>query len=158
MITQTENTKALFALHKAGISKTSKRLAVLNILLKATKPLSATTIRQALKEKVNIDKVTVYRILSVFCERGIIREIASAGDVSYFEMASREKHQHPHFSCRTCGALTCMPPQPSIKISDFISAKENCSIEHIEINVSGICSSCHDTVKPKPQKRNNNGE
>ena len=151
---ETENTDALLTLRKAGISKTSQRLAVLNILLKATKPLSANAIRQALKTKVNIDKVTVYRILSIFRKRGIIREIASAGDIGYFEMASQEKHLHPHFSCRSCGALTCMAPQPSLKMSDFISAKDDCSIEHVEINVSGVCSFCRDAVKTKSSKRN----
>ena len=84
MVTGIKNTDALLTLRKAGISKTSQRLAVLNILFAATKPLSANAIRQALKTKTSIDKVTVYRILSVFKERGIILEIASAGGVGYF--------------------------------------------------------------------------
>ncbi len=139
-------------MRKAGISKTSQRLAVLNILLNATKPLSANAIRQSLKTKTSIDKVTVYRILSVFKERGIIREIASGG-AGYFEIISSENYLHPHFSCRNCGTLTCMEPQPFIKMPDLILAKDNYSIELIEINVSGLCSYCRDTIKPESPKR-----
>jgi Fur family transcriptional regulator, ferric uptake regulator len=153
MVTDSKHKDALLTLQKAGISKTSQRLAVLDILLKATTPLSVNTIRQLLKTKVNIDKVTVYRILSVFKERGIIREIASAGGVGYFEMITAENHLHPHFSCRSCGTLTCMEPQPFIKMPDLILSKDNYSIEHIEINVSGLCSYCRDTIKPESPKR-----
>jgi len=153
MIIKTKNAEAVLALRKAGISKTSQRLAVLNILFAATKPLSANAIRQSLKTKTSIDKVTVYRILSIFKERGIIREIASAGGVGYFEMITSENHLHPHFSCRNCGTLTCMAPQPFIKMPDLILSKDNYSIEHIEINVSGLCSYCRDTIKPESPKR-----
>jgi Fur family transcriptional regulator, ferric uptake regulator len=153
MITKTKNAEAVLALRKAGISKTSQRLAVLNILFAATKPLNANTIRQSLKTKTSIDKVTVYRILSIFKERGIIREIASVGGIGYFEMITSENHLHPHFSCRSCGTLTCMTPQPFIKMPDLILSKDDYSIEHIEINISGICSGCRDTIKPESLKR-----
>jgi Fur family ferric uptake transcriptional regulator len=153
MVTKIRNTEAVLALRKAGISKTAQRLTVMDILFAATKPLSANAIRQSLKTKTSIDKVTVYRILSVFKKRGIIREISSAGGVGYFEMITAENHLHPHFSCRSCGTLTCMAPQPLIKMPDLILSKGDYSIEHIEINVSGLCSYCRDTIKPESPKR-----
>ena len=153
MVPDTKNTDALLALQKAGISKTSQRLAVLNILLAATMPLSVSTIRQSLKTKANIDKVTVYRILSLFRQHGIIREIASAGGASYFEMVTGENSMHPHFSCRNCGTFVCMAPQPFIKIPDLILSKDDYSIEHIEINISGLCADCRGTAKHKSQKQ-----
>jgi Fur family transcriptional regulator, ferric uptake regulator len=152
MITDSKHKDASITLQKAGISKTMQRLAVLDILLKATTPLSVNTIRQLMETKANIDKVTVYRILSLFRQRGIIREIASAGGANYFEMATLENPLHPHFNCRNCGALTCMEPQSFIKMPDLILSKNNYSIEHIEINVSGLCSCCRDTIKPESPK------
>ena len=145
-------------MRKAGISKTSQRLAVINILFAATKPLSANAIRQSLKTKTSIDKVTVYRILSIFRERGIIREIASSGGVGYFEIITSENQLHPHFSCRNCGTLTCMTPQPFIKMPDLILSKDDYSIEHIEINISGICSECHTATKSESQKQYHGNE
>jgi len=152
MAIEKENTKALLALQMAGISKTSQRLAVLDILFKSGKPLSANTIRRLLKAKASIDKVTVYRILALFKKSGMVREIASAGGMNYFEMLSKENPAHPHFNCRNCGELTCMETQIAVKMPELISSKGNYSIEHIEINVSGLCSDCRNMIKPELSK------
>ena len=142
MVTDTKNTEALLTLQKAGISKTSQRLAVLDILLTATTPLSVNTIRQSLETKANIDKVTIYRILSLFRQRGIIREIASAGGANYFEMTALKNPLHPHFNCRNCGAFTCLAPLPFTQAPELILSKDDYSIDHIEINISGLCACC----------------
>jgi Fur family ferric uptake transcriptional regulator len=146
MVTNSKHKDALLTLQKAGISKTSQRLAVLDILLKATMPLSVNTIRQTLETKARIDKVTVYRILSLFRQRGIIREIASAGGANYFEMATLENPLHPHFSCRNCGAFTCLAPLPFTQAPELILSKDDYSIDHIEINISGLCACCRNTI------------
>jgi Fur family ferric uptake transcriptional regulator len=149
MVTDSKHKDALLTLQKAGISKTSQRLAVLNILLKATTPLSVNTIRQSLETKTNIDKVTVYRILTLFRQRGIIREIASAGGANYFEMATLENPLHPHFSCRNCGAFTCLAPLPFTQAQELILSKDDYSIDHIEINISGLCACCRNATNPQ---------
>ena len=137
---------ALLTLQKAGISKTSQRLAVLNILLAATIPLSANTILQTLKTKASIDKVTVYRILSLFKQNGIIREISATGGANYFEMATLENPLHPHFSCRNCGAFTCLAPL-SYPGTGVNFPKDDYSIDHIEINISGLCACCRNATE-----------
>ena len=149
MVSDSKHKDALLTLQKAGISKTSQRLAVLDILFTATAPLSVNAIRQALKTKASIDKVTVYRILSLFRQRGIIREIASAGGASYFEMATSENPLHPHFSCRNCGAFTCLAPLPFTQAPELILSKDDYSIDHIEISVSGLCAYCRKTTNPQ---------
>ena len=146
MVTNLKHKDALLILQKAGISKTSQRLAVLDILFKATTPLSVNAIRQALETKANIDKVTVYRILSLFRQRGIIREIASAGGANYFEMATLENPLHPHFSCRNCGAFTCLAPLSFTQAPELILPKDDYSIDHIEINISGLCACCRNAT------------
>jgi Fur family ferric uptake transcriptional regulator len=147
MVTDSKNKDAILILQKAGISKTMQRLAVLDILLKATTPLSVNAIRQALETKANIDKVTVYRILSLFRQRGIIREIATAGGANYFEMATLENPLHPHFSCRNCGAFTCLAPLPFTQAPELILSKDDYSIDHIEINISGLCACCRNATE-----------
>jgi Fur family ferric uptake transcriptional regulator len=147
MVTNSKHKDALLSLQKAGISKTSQRLAVLDILLKATMPLSVNTIRQTLETKASIDKVTVYRILSLLRQRGIIREIASAGGANYFEIATLENPLHPHFSCRNCGAFTCLAPLPFTQAPELILSKDDYSIDHIEINISGLCACCRNATE-----------
>lgn len=147
MITNSKHKYALLTLQKAGISKTSQRLAVLDILLAATTPLSVNAIRQALETKTNIDKVTVYRILSLFKQHRIIRELASAGGANYFEMATLGNPVHPHFNCRSCGTFTCLAPMPFTKAPELILSKDDYSIDHIEINISGLCACCRNATK-----------
>ena len=143
-------------LQRADISKTPQRLAVLNILLKSTTPLNVSCVRELLTGKNRIDRVTVYRILSLFKQRGIIREITSVGGVNFIEMATQENPVHPHFSCRSCGMLSCLEPLTFSQAHQLISAKEDYSVDHIEINISGICSGCRNATML--QKQSGKGE
>ena len=147
MMTISRHKDALLTLEDAGISKTSQRLAVMSILLSATTPVSVNTIRQDLKTIARIDKVTVYRILSLFKQHGIIREIPSATGSSYFEMATADNPQHPHFNCRSCGAFICLKPLPFTEAPEVILSKDNYSIDHIDINISGLCAVCRKSNK-----------
>ena len=147
---------SLNILQRAGISKTPQRLTVLNILLKSEAPLNVSCVRELLADKKRIDRVTVYRILSLFKQRGIIREITSSGGVNFIEMATLENPVHPHFSCRSCGILSCLEPLTFSQSHQLISAKEDYSVDHIEINISGICSGCRHAAML--QKQSGKGE
>jgi len=145
MIDHIKDKNALITLQKAGISKTPQRIAVLNILSKAVTPLNISSIRQSLQLKTKINRVTIYRILSLFKKRGIIRDITSAG-ISYYELATRENPVHPHFNCLNCGKLSCLEPLTFSQAKHWFNTDENFSIEHIEINISGLCSYCRDAT------------
>ncbi len=142
---------ALLTLQKAALSKTPQRIAVLTLLFKAEAPLSVRDISQELAARVRIDRVTIYRILSLFKQHGIAREIASSGGTNYFEMASLENPVHPHFNCRNCGELSCMEPLTFSQARQLISGKDDYSIDHIEINISGLCAACRNATKLRKQ-------
>lgn len=143
---------ALFTLQNAGLAKTPQRIAVLTLLLKATTPLSVRDINQTLAARARIDRVTIYRILSLFKQHGITREIASSGGTNYFEMASLENPVHPHFNCRNCGELSCMEPLTFSQSRQLISGKDDYSVDHIEINISGLCAGCRNATKLQKQQ------
>jgi len=143
---------ALFTLQNAGLSKTPQRIAVLTSLLEATTPLSVRDISQTLAAKARIDRVTIYRILSLFKQHGIAPEIASSGGTNYFEMASYENPVHPHFNCQSCGELSCMEPLTFSQSRQLISSQEDYSVDHIEINISGLCAVCRNATKLQKQQ------
>jgi len=142
-------------LQKAGIAGTPQRLAVLKILQDSAQPLSVGVIREKLETKTSINKVTVYRIISLFKKQGIIRDVLSAGDAIYFEMATSDHPVHPHFSCKNCGALNCLTPLTFSQARQLIDSPGNYSVDHIEINISGLCNGClHATkLQKKPGKK-----
>ncbi len=133
---------SLNILQKAGLSKTPQRIAVLNILRNTNVPVNINSIRQALEKKIRIDRVTIYRILSLFKKHMIIREITSGSGTNYFELATMENPVHPHFICRKCTALSCLEPLTYSQASQWLTPEKDYSIENIEINISGLCASC----------------
>ena len=138
-------------LQQAGIAGTPQRLAVLKILQNAAQPLSVGVIREKLETKTRINKVTVYRIISLFKKQGLIRDVLSAGGAVYFEMATSDHPVHPHFSCSHCGALNCLTPLTFSQARQLTASRDNYRVDHIEINISGLCNGCLHATKLQNQ-------
>jgi Fur family transcriptional regulator, ferric uptake regulator len=147
MTAGTKDKDILHILQKTGLSKTPQRIAVLNILMNTDAPININNIKQALESKIRIDRVTIYRILSLFKQRMIIREITSTGGTGYFELATMENPVHPHFICRRCENLSCLEPLTFSQANQWLAAEKNYTVEHIEINISGLCASCLNAIK-----------
>ncbi len=142
-------------LQRAGITRTPQRLAVLQILQSASQPLSINLIRGQLKAKTRINKVTVYRTMSLFKRKGIVRDVSPSGGAVYFEMATSDYPVHPHFSCKNCGVLNCLTPLTFSQAHQLTAARDDCRIDHIEINISGLCNGCLQATKlqNQPEKK-----
>jgi Fur family transcriptional regulator, ferric uptake regulator len=134
-------------LQQAGIAKTPQRMAVLKILQNAGGPLSINIIRAKLETSIRINKVTVYRIISILKQRGVIRDILSAGGAVHFEMATADYPVHPHFSCTNCGSVNCLTPLTFSQARQLTTSSEDFSVDHIEINISGLCNGCLHATK-----------
>lgn len=126
----------------AGLSRTAQREAVLSALIRADIPLCAREILEKIIWDCRINKVTVYRILESFRTAGIIREIPTEHGETFYEMACRHNPLHPHFYCRICRNLSCMPATGITEdwLQRFRSTNE--SIESIVVNLSGVCPGC----------------
>lgn len=137
-------------LERAGLSKTSQRVAVLTALVHAESPLSAREILQRVSGKGRINKVTVYRILASFKAGSIIREIATDHGENFFEMACRHNPTHPHFYCRACRSLSCLPSagHQDRWLQEYRAADE--SIETVAINFTGLCRRCRNEIARDP--------
>jgi len=138
-------------LQQAGIAGTPQRLAVLKILQNTVQPLSVGVIREKLETKTRINKVTIYRIISLFKKQGLIRDVLSARGALYFEMATSDHPVHPHFSCRNCGALNCLTPLTFSQACQLTASHDNYWVDHIEINISGLCNGCLHAIKLQNQ-------
>jgi Fur family ferric uptake transcriptional regulator len=140
METHTREQNAEETLKDAGLQKTAQRLAVLGILTRAEEPLTAGDVFQRLPGGQKVNRVTVYRILSSYTQKGIIREFESKRGIHYYERAWPLLPPHPHFNCRACGTMICMtaaldaePWKQMVNRPDFV-------IENISI--SGLCGLC----------------
>ena len=92
-----EDTSISSIIKKAGLKVTSNRVSLLKLLSEVNKPLSIDEIKKHLK---HADSVTIYRILKVFSEKGIIYQTDFRNGKSYFEF---QDHHHHHIVCHKCG-------------------------------------------------------
>ena len=82
-------------LSTAELDPTDNRLRVLEVVGNNSYPLSAADIYTTLERTCRINRVTVYRILDLLVEKGLVERISTGGRAFYYGMAPNENH-HPH--------------------------------------------------------------
>jgi len=107
-------------------------------------PLSVRDILKETGRTIKINRVTIYRILSHFKKMGIIREIQSGQGSGFYEMACLHNPIHPHFNCRKCGVILCMPPLTLSQAWDWFARPYNFSIESVNVHITGTCNRCRE--------------
>ncbi len=127
-------------LQNADLKITRSRLEVLKLFFSAKKPLTHQLIMDNLPKNESWDRVTIYRTLSEFSEKKILKLLISNDRISYFELVHLEK-SHGHFFCNECGKIECLN-----KNTFEIDLKFNNSkylIHSLEILVTGKCEVCN---------------
>lgn len=144
-MTQTnEHCNVAETLRDAGLSQTTQRTAVLEIIMQADGPLSAAEILDRTEPGQRINKVTIYRILSSFKKNRIIRELPTDQGLNLYEMACRHNPIHPHFYCKTCRTMSCLPPLTLSQAMDWFDGSDDFRIEDVHVNLSGMCRRCRE--------------
>lgn len=120
---------------------TDFRLAVLAIFERHKNAVSVDQIEQELKE---FDRITLYRTLKSFKEKGVIHEITMPGNIKKLALCADtcshedHSHEHIHFHCNQCNEVFCLEIDnfPKIGIKGF-------SINQLEVQASGVCGNCN---------------
>ena len=126
-----------------GLNPTPLRELVLRSIGEKLRPLAAAEIKEAVRHEMSINKVTLYRILDLLVERGLVKRL-SAGDRAFrYGMGETHHHpNHPHFLCSRCGVMECLGPDMlPVGIKDF-KAKSKGIIKHVDVRFEGICEKC----------------
>lgn len=135
--------KAAQVLEESGFRKTEIRLKVLEYIQKLDKAVS----QPELERKFNklADRVTLYRILSAFEEKGIIHKIMDVHGVARYALCNHNhcsEHQHHdehvHFNCIECGDVVCLD---NVKLPEINLPKEY-SLLKMSLNIEGTCNNC----------------
>ncbi len=125
------------------LSITDNRLKILELFQKNGKALSHGDIEK-LSGK-HFDRVTIYRTLQTFVDKGIIHTIPTADNSIMYALckeACSEGHHHDdhvHFLCEECGTTYCLD---NITIPE-INVPKGFSINQTNVLVNGICKNCH---------------
>ena len=129
-------------LKQSKLSITDNRIRILNYFLDSANALAHADIEKMSAEAV--DRVTVYRTLQAFTEKGIIHSIPTADNAILYALckdACSEGHHHDdhvHFICDQCQSTFCLEKIqiPAIKLPSGFNATKT------DMVMSGVCNKC----------------
>lgn len=124
------------------LSVTDNRKMILELFLGSAGALSHHDIEKKVGQK--FDRVTIYRTLQTFLEKGIIHNIPSADNSIHYALcrdncsAGDHRDNHIHFVCNVCSNTICLEDVsiPAVRLPKGFTSKR------IEMLVSGVCKNC----------------
>ncbi len=105
--------------------------------------LSHAEIEQSITD--NLDRVTVYRTLKTFLEKGIIHKVLDDGSGIKYALCKEHchdenhRHEHVHFKCIQCGLTNCIEEA----VIPSISLPKGYKIVEKNLLVQGVCADCN---------------
>ncbi len=138
---KTVNSKLNDILRRKNLSVTDSRKKILTLFLSSPDALTHGDIERKAGEK--FDRVTVYRTLQTFVEKGIIHTIPTADNSVRYALCKdcAEGHHHDdhvHFVCSNCKKTICLDDvvSPQIDLPDGYAA------ESVQVVINGVCKEC----------------
>jgi Fe2+ or Zn2+ uptake regulation protein len=89
-------------LHRRGFKATPGRIALLQVLKRAGRPLSISQISKELRS--GLDQATIYRALEALTDSGVVRKVDFQHSHAYYELIEGNPHHH-HLLCQGCGRV-----------------------------------------------------
>ena len=127
-----------------GLKVTKPRLAVLNVLSKASYPLTAEGVSAKLKnESINLS--TVYRTLNHFADAGIVKKEINADKENVFSLEG-EEDSHV-LVCVKCHKKKKLEGCPYHEANEQIENETGFSILDHSTEIYGICPDCRIKTK-----------
>lgn len=129
-------------LKRNRLNVTDGRIKILDLFLQNKGALSHSDIEKKTAEK--FDRVTIYRTLQTFVEKGIIHTIPTADNAVLYalckdECTSGHHHDnHVHFVCDNCQTTYCLDSV----VTPNVSLPKGYKPKLIDVVVSGICKNC----------------
>jgi Fur family ferric uptake transcriptional regulator len=126
-----------------GLYGTSTRSEILSVLLDSKLALSMVEIRAVLKEKC--DRITLYRNLKLFTNKGILHQVHVDGQASKYVLPNSIVEpkmiyeEHMHFKCMRCKQVKCLPQYTL----DGVELPEGHKMLGANFVVFGICNLCN---------------
>lgn len=129
-------------LRRNKLKVTQQRLGVLGIIADKDTAISQPDLEKLLGDE--IDRVTLYRVLAVFEEKGILHKIFDLNGTATYALCSTEcdEHhhhdQHVHFICSECNSIYCLD---EIKLPK-INLPAGYQLNSVSVNAVGFCAKC----------------
>jgi Fur family ferric uptake transcriptional regulator len=129
-------------LKRNNLSVTDSRQKIMSLFLHSNGALAHADIEKKTGE--TFDRVTVYRTLQSFVEKGIIHLIPTKDNSIKYALckddcgAGHHHDNHVHFICEECSKTICLDDVtvPQVKLPKRFTP------QHAEMVVNGVCGEC----------------
>lgn len=128
-------------LRRKHLSITDSRKKILSLFLNSKDALTHGDIESKAGEK--FDRVTVYRTLQTFVEKGIVHTIPTSDNSIRYALCKdcEEGHHHDnhvHFICGNCNKTFCLDEvvSPNIELPHGFIA------DNVQVVINGVCEEC----------------
>jgi Fur family ferric uptake transcriptional regulator len=142
-------------LSSRGVRMTRQRKAILQVIETADHHLDAAQIlRWARRIEPTVDRVTVYRTLSLLKKNGMIDELDLmhvTGEAHYYERHTNRDHMH--VTCLGCGKVIEFESPYLEMIRKQVECDCCFRIEVSRLEIGGYCAGCVADGTPLKQKR-----
>ncbi|NNV57797.1 Fur family transcriptional regulator [Limnovirga soli] len=123
------------------ITPTPMRVMVLEYILNQTTAISLNDLENEFQHS---DRITIYRTVKTFEEKGLIHDIRDGNEGTKYALCDKDctsgvhYDMHLHFYCTSCKELMCLPKEdmPVIKLPDSFQLQE------VSFVARGICDTC----------------
>ena len=130
-------------LKKNQLSITDSRKKILSLFVQSNGALAHADIEH--QSGTEFDRVTIYRTLQTFVDKGIIHTIPTADNSVRYALckddcsAGHHHDDHVHFMCDNCGTTYCLDhiTVPSVKLP------KGFKVTQTDVVVSGVCNNCN---------------
>lgn len=129
-------------LKQSGLSVTESRKKILDLFLESDGALAHADIEKNTASA--FDRVTVYRTLQTFVEKGIIHQIPTTDNSILYALCKHNceqgKHHddHVHFICSNCDKTICLD---EVTVPD-VKLPKNFTKQQAAMVVTGVCEDC----------------
>ncbi|WP_244241600.1 Fur family transcriptional regulator [Leptospira jelokensis] len=127
-------------LKENGLKITNQRLLVAQKIFSSHNHFTAEGLLDELKDnKDRISKATIYRILAIMVEAGLLEEHDFGKDYKYYEHIIGHEH-HDHIICMQCGRIVEFIDERIEELQNKAARENGFTITGHSLNIFGNCS------------------
>lgn len=127
-------------LESTGLRATKARSLILSLIDKQGHLSPEEMLAAFSTQDVDMSQATLYQNLVHLHRAGVIRKFLDSQGIARYDS---NMHEHDHLICSRCGAMVDLEPIDRVALS--IKSPLGWTIEHVAIDIKGLCPKCQET-------------
>lgn len=130
-------------IRKQGLKASNVRDAVARAALSIEGHFDVDSVRRVVPQH---DRATIYRVLPVLIDAGLLQFVSTPGSKQIFERAFERQH-HDHLECTECKRIVEFHSKTIVQLQHDVAKRFGFSLTRPVHKLYGLCSKCRRTSK-----------